>query len=935
MPRGRRSPLAAEKLEYLESHLAEFQEAQPNLKKFWAKVEKGYFAKWKVEVELGLPILDTEGVSIEDSGVSEEHQTAIGAAQQKVSKSIHNWYNNRSQKEKKHLNGTASTSGTSDALKEVIAALAGKKRGRKSQRIEIWQQRNTDIMKEALRQSDFDCAMGVSDEEETTEERQERIRGGKREQMSIFRRVRQDQFAQASVEEKAAVEELYMTQVPKPGIKMGKAETPEEFQLGLNNLGAILKGVHGAITDLTGWVGGTVLTGPMPNRNGQIATQSYCHGVTPTGQSLDEALTGWEPNVIKPLQQFGKAVFDHQTRRERTLTVQDAEDTTLSQAPTPTLTARKPCKRAKKKVTATPIIASAITPAPIVSTPEPAAAAVSADVPLLQLTDDALQTLADKSLYRIDSLANHGLQDLEGGLDPGDDYSWNSSYGDLSWPLQLPSQNEEWPEPQAVFPDLRPLTADSPSRAGLSSFVKDFVFDRSDTRPSYTAVATPTTPLAATPPANPRPSQEAEATHAVPPMPAVVGGLHDSLPPQAAAVVPAIPAMAILSLAAFSRPAPHAVPRLGPASRPLPQPLFRGADRAGSTPAMPMTPLYPKPLHVAEATCTTPGDAAGTTPTTPTTPLPLSLGAGGALSPSVTPSSPCPPSPPSPNLFVGGALSHPATPSFLRPPTSSLTPPNPLPASLRATPAGVRQGSAVTTSSPLGLSVQTAAPHASGTAASPMATLNVSMTTLTPDDFPESRPMSNAPKGLPSTRGGRDGRGGGRGARGGRGRRGGRGGGGRGQHTGNGEGEMMAHEEEEGPDALGVGNPASANSQTVAPIPRARMLEIRAFEKERDAAAAREARRRDHGIFAFPPPPAGHESLHAEPAALGARGPPTEPEVLGPRARRHVKNYEPPKKRTMVEIREGAAAKRDAIGQKRKRGAENDAPVAKKKRKSS
>ncbi|KAJ7860581.1 hypothetical protein B0H14DRAFT_3622291 [Mycena olivaceomarginata] len=459
MPRGRRSPLAAEKLEYLESHLAEFQEAQPNLKKFWTKVEKGYFAKWKVEVELGLPILDTEGVSIEDSGVSEEHQTAIGAAQKKVSKSIHNWYNNRSQKEKKHLNGTASTSGTSDALKETLFD---------------------------------DYAMGVSDEEETTEEHQERIRGGKREQMSIFRRVRQDQFAQASVEEKAAVEELYMTQVPKPGLKMGKAETPEEFQLGLDNLGAILKGVHGAITDLTGWVGGTVLTGPMPNRNGQIATQSYCHGVTPTGQSLDEALSGWEPNVIKSLQQFGKAVFDHQTRRERALTVQDAEDTTLSQAPTPTLTtltARKPRKRAKKKVTATPIIASAITPAPIP-------------------TDDALQTLADKSLYRINSLANHGLQDLEGGLDPGDDYSWNSSYGDLSWPLQLPSQNEEWPEHQAVFPDLRPLTADSPSCAGLSSFVEDFVFDGSDTRPSYTAAATPTTPLAATPPANPRPPRK-------------------------------------------------------------------------------------------------------------------------------------------------------------------------------------------------------------------------------------------------------------------------------------------------------------------------------------------------------------------------------------------------------------------------------------------
>jgi hypothetical protein len=248
MPRGRRSPLAAEKLEYLESHLAEFQEAQPNLTKFWSKVEKGYFAKWRVEVALGLPILDTEGVSIEDSGVSEEDQKAIGEAQEKVKKvngirrcfksqhllttvqSIHNWYNNRSQKEKKRLGGTASASGASDALKDVIASLAGKKRGRKAQRIEIWQQRNAEIMKEALRQSDFDNAMGASDEEETTEERQQRIRAGKREQMAVFRRVRENQFAQASVEEKAAVEELYLAQIPKAGLKMVKAETPEEFQ---------------------------------------------------------------------------------------------------------------------------------------------------------------------------------------------------------------------------------------------------------------------------------------------------------------------------------------------------------------------------------------------------------------------------------------------------------------------------------------------------------------------------------------------------------------------------------------------------------------------------------------------------------------------------------------------------------------------------------
>jgi hypothetical protein len=36
---------------------------------------------------------------------------------------------------------------------------------------------------------------------------------------------------------------------------------------------------------------------------------SYCHGVTPAGHTLDQALAGWDENVVAPLQQFGKKVF--------------------------------------------------------------------------------------------------------------------------------------------------------------------------------------------------------------------------------------------------------------------------------------------------------------------------------------------------------------------------------------------------------------------------------------------------------------------------------------------------------------------------------------------------------------------------------------------------------------------------------------------------
>jgi hypothetical protein len=83
MGRGRKTPLSAEKLAYLESYFPEFQELQPNLGRFWTKVERGWNEKWPVELDLGLPILSTQGVLIEDAGVPVEHQVAVGEAQEK------------------------------------------------------------------------------------------------------------------------------------------------------------------------------------------------------------------------------------------------------------------------------------------------------------------------------------------------------------------------------------------------------------------------------------------------------------------------------------------------------------------------------------------------------------------------------------------------------------------------------------------------------------------------------------------------------------------------------------------------------------------------------------------------------------------------------------------------------------------------------------
>lgn len=104
---------------------------------------------------------------------------------------------------------------------------------------------------------------------------------------------------------------------------------------------------------------------------------------------------------------------------------------------------------------------------------------------------------------------------------------------------------------------------------------------------------------------------------------------------------------------------------------------------------------------------------------------------------------------------------------------------------------------------------------------------------------------------------------------------------------------------------------------------------------EEKARKARKKRVGDGEVYTFPPPPPGHEPLAAGPAALGARMVRPEPSVLGARVRRpsaKVAECEPQKKRTMVEIRAEAAAKKLAkdAPTKRKADVENEQPRPKK-----
>jgi hypothetical protein len=97
-----------------------------------------------------------------------------------LEQTIHNWFNNRSQKEKKLLNASGSSGGSTFGLKELMANFGGGvKQTRKLHRIELWQKRNPEVLEAVLRAMEYHELMGSSDEEETPDQWSTRIKTGR------------------------------------------------------------------------------------------------------------------------------------------------------------------------------------------------------------------------------------------------------------------------------------------------------------------------------------------------------------------------------------------------------------------------------------------------------------------------------------------------------------------------------------------------------------------------------------------------------------------------------------------------------------------------------------------------------------------------------------------------------------------------------------
>ncbi|KAJ7637795.1 hypothetical protein B0H17DRAFT_1149398 [Mycena rosella] len=489
MPRGRKSGLPAEQLAFLEEHFGEFekQQAVGGLLTFWPKVTRLWFQKWPVELELGLPLLSMDGVMIEDSNLPAEHQLAVGKAQaaRKVS----------SKKKRLATGGGTSGSSATPGMQQLLKGLV-QNHTRKWQRDELWQKLHPELVESALQAAGFSGLMGVASANETVEERQARIKMGRKAQLALRRKVMKSQIGAGTEEQLAELEALYEKQEVK-GKAPPAAGTPAGYQLGIDKMGPLLREMHSILHATTGWVGGTVMTGPVPNQGGQIGTQSYCFGATPAGNTFEQAHARWDDAVTKPLRQFGRRVFDQEARQAVVLQAPPTTEAPAVEAPvidveggSPRLEAmEKGAKRPRKRRTGKKQVVSKITEGYDTSLPAP-----------MPSNDDA---------------------DTDFDFGGGDDWAYNgadTAPGDIPIdPALLPVANA-LPTPPRPIPhpaykgaqfgpplssaepdtqaqgsgglfEITPLSLNSGAQATLNALVSDFIYT-----PLLTSPPTPVTP---------------------------------------------------------------------------------------------------------------------------------------------------------------------------------------------------------------------------------------------------------------------------------------------------------------------------------------------------------------------------------------------------------------------------------------------------------
>ncbi|KAJ7282325.1 hypothetical protein C8J57DRAFT_1499313 [Mycena rebaudengoi] len=281
--------------------------------RFWTEMENAWFAKWPEEDVLNLPRMNTP----EGRQLTGEQLVIIGTATKKRVKQLKSVYRYARSKLRK-------VSRKIDPVSMGAMLFRKKaKRSRKLQVIEVYQKQNKEGISRRLRAKGYD---------RLNEEGMAKEGGGETNTKRM--KMRREVVAEMWGAESEARRQFYRDEAAKQRKKgceevaVGEGNDdvrrrPEELQASIQELEGVLKMVHDAIEQKTGWKGMTVVGGPMPEKGGDLVVEAYCFGVSAAGRNLSQGHPRWTEGVVDPAFQWLRQCFPRSDRVKWALTTEE------------------------------------------------------------------------------------------------------------------------------------------------------------------------------------------------------------------------------------------------------------------------------------------------------------------------------------------------------------------------------------------------------------------------------------------------------------------------------------------------------------------------------------------------------------------------------------------------------------------------------------
>ncbi|KAJ6626378.1 hypothetical protein B0H10DRAFT_1941935 [Mycena sp. CBHHK59/15] len=323
---------------YLSGQLPGYFVAKDNsrtisLTRYWSQLDKGWFESWPEETKLGL----VRGPN--DDPLTEEQVKLLGEEMAKTKERLRSWmrYHEGWQRRAAGSAGPAPSNNCRGGKRSLFKLLDKQDAKRPYRKVDIYQKMFGSKIKEEVMANGY----GALNEEAEAEhehpidvtvltEEDTKLAEMMADNLAVVRMrrhrvARMSQWHTTSIEmytgesdEVKQVVEAKTTQLnvehTKRGADVGdddKERTLDEYQHGIDQLGAVFAKVHEATVLEAGWYGVTILGGPMPRRGGAISTKTICFGTTALGSDFQVFNPNFE-DVESQLNRFLKCTFTHE-----------------------------------------------------------------------------------------------------------------------------------------------------------------------------------------------------------------------------------------------------------------------------------------------------------------------------------------------------------------------------------------------------------------------------------------------------------------------------------------------------------------------------------------------------------------------------------------------------------------------------------------------